>query len=54
MLALLEASNQGRLETLVPVRHGRMLASAFTFYRGAPAVMAYDLAHTPSSGINVQ
>jgi uncharacterized protein (DUF2252 family) len=31
-----------------------MLASAFTFYRGAPAVMAYDLAQTPSSGINVQ
>jgi uncharacterized protein (DUF2252 family) len=54
MLALLEASNQGRVESLVPVRHGRMLASAFTFYRGAPAVMAYDLAQTPSSGINVQ
>lgn len=54
MLALLEASNQGRVESLVPVRHGRMLASPFTFYRGAPAVMAYDLAQTPSSGINVQ
>jgi uncharacterized protein (DUF2252 family) len=54
MLALLEASNRGRVETLVPVRHGRMLASPFTFYRGAPAVMAYDLANTPSSGINVQ
>jgi uncharacterized protein (DUF2252 family) len=54
MLALLEVSNQGRVETLVPIRHGRMLASPFTFYRGAPAVMAYDLAHTPSSGIHVQ
>jgi uncharacterized protein (DUF2252 family) len=54
MLALLEASNQGRTETLVPIRHGRMLLSPFTFYRGAPAVMAYDLAHTPSSGIIVQ
>lgn len=54
MLALLEASNQGRVATLVPIRHGRMLASAFTFYRGAPAVMAYDLAQTPSSEINVQ
>jgi uncharacterized protein (DUF2252 family) len=53
-IALLEASNQGRVETLVPIRHGRMLASSFAFYRGAPAVMAYDLAHTPSSGIIVQ
>ncbi len=53
-LALLEASNQGRVPTLVPYRHGRMLVSPFTFYRGAPAVMASDLAHTPSSGIVVQ
>ena len=53
-LALLQASNQGRVEGLVPMRHGRMLVSPFTFYRGAPAVMAYDLAHTPSSGIVVQ
>ena len=54
MLALLEASNRGRTETLIPVRYGRMLISPFTFYRGAPAVMAYDLAHTPSSGIVAQ
>jgi uncharacterized protein (DUF2252 family) len=54
MLALLEASNQGRTESLIPIRHGRMLASPFAFYRGAPAVMAYDLARTPSSGIIVQ
>ena len=54
MLALIKASNEGRVEGLVPIRHGRMLASPFTFYRGAPAVMAYDLAHTPSSGIHVQ
>ena len=54
MLALIKASNEGRVEMFVPIRHGRMLASPFTFYRGAPAVMAYDLAHTPSSGINVQ
>jgi uncharacterized protein (DUF2252 family) len=53
-LALLAASNQGRVEGLAPIRHGRMLVSPFTFYRGAPAVMAYDLAHTPSSGIVVQ
>lgn len=54
MLALIKASNEGRVESFVPIRHGRMLASPFTFYRGAPAVMAYDLAHTPSSGIHVQ
>jgi uncharacterized protein (DUF2252 family) len=54
MLALIQASNQGRTEALVPIRHGRMLLSPFTFYRGAPAVMAYDLAHTPNSGIVAQ
>ncbi len=54
MLALLQASNVGRVEGLVPIRHSRMQVSAFTFYRGAPAVMAYDLAHTPNSGIYVQ
>jgi uncharacterized protein (DUF2252 family) len=54
MIALLDASNKGRTETLVPIRHGRMLASPFAFYRGAPAVMAYDLAYTPSSSLIVQ
>jgi len=54
MLALLEASNQGRIPALIPIRHGRMLTSPFTFYRGAPAVMSYDLAQTPSSGLIVQ
>jgi uncharacterized protein (DUF2252 family) len=39
---------------LVPVRHGRMLVSPFTFYRGAAAIMAADLANTPVSGIRVQ
>ena len=38
----------------VPIRHGRMLVSPFTFYRGAAAVMAADLATTPDSGIVVQ
>jgi uncharacterized protein (DUF2252 family) len=54
MLALIEASNEGRVERLVPMRHGRMAASTFTFYRGAPAVMVDDLSHTPSSGLTVQ
>jgi uncharacterized protein (DUF2252 family) len=43
-----------RVQELVPIRYGRMLVSPFTFYRGAAAVMAGDLAHTPDSGIVVQ
>ncbi len=39
---------------LVPIRHGRMLQSPFAFYRGTAAIMAADLAHTPSSGLRVQ
>jgi uncharacterized protein (DUF2252 family) len=53
-LGLLEASNAGRVEGLVPIRHSRMAQTAFTFYRGAPAVMADDLSHTPASGLIVQ
>jgi len=43
-----------RVPDLVPIRHGRMLVSPFTFYRGGALVMAADLARTPSSGIYVQ
>ncbi len=43
-----------RVLELVPIRYGRMLLSPFTFYRGAAAVMAADLAVTPDSGIVVQ
>ncbi|MGO9489955.1 MAG: DUF2252 domain-containing protein [Solirubrobacteraceae bacterium] len=43
-----------RVQELVPIRYGRMLVSPFTFYRGAAAVMAADLAATPNSGIVVQ
>ena len=39
---------------LLPIRYGRMMQSPFAFYRGAAAVMAEDLAHTPSTGIRVQ
>ena len=39
---------------LVPVRHGRMLVSPFTFYRGAAKIMAADLAGTPTAGLQVQ
>jgi uncharacterized protein (DUF2252 family) len=53
-LALLGASDRRRLPDLVPIRHARMLASPFAFLRGAPGVMAHDLATTPVSGITVQ
>jgi uncharacterized protein (DUF2252 family) len=46
--------NADRIQWLVPVRHWRMSESPFTFYRGAAAIMAEDLAHTPTSGITVQ
>ncbi len=45
---------QGRLDWLLPVRHSRMAESAFTFYRGAAAVMAADLAREPHSELMVQ
>ena len=51
---LMEASNAGRIPDLVPIRHGRMLRSPFTFYRGAALNMAADLANTPVTGIRVQ
>jgi uncharacterized protein (DUF2252 family) len=53
-LELLDVSNRTRLPELVPVRNGRMLQSPFTFYRGAPVVMASDLSTTPSTGVSVQ
>jgi uncharacterized protein (DUF2252 family) len=48
---LLEEQAQGRVPELVPIRYGRMLVSAFSFYRGAANVMAADLARSPSTGI---
>ena len=53
-VALLQAQAATRLQELVPIRYGRMLVSPFTFYRGAAAIMAADLARTPDSGIVVQ
>jgi uncharacterized protein (DUF2252 family) len=51
---LLAAQNTTREADLVPVRHGRMMVSPFTFYRGAAKVMAADLASTPTAGLSVQ
>ena len=54
VVALIKASNEDRLQNLVPIRHGRMLQSPFAFFRGTAAIQAYDLAGTPTSGIIVQ
>ena len=51
---LLQRQDPARVAELLPVRYGRMVASPFTFYRGAALVMAPDLATTPSSGLRVQ
>jgi uncharacterized protein (DUF2252 family) len=53
-VALLEEQDATRESDLVPVRHGRMLVSPFTFYRGAAKIMAADLADTPTAGLDVQ
>ena len=51
---LLSESNAGRMPQLIPIRFGRMSQSPFAFYRGSAALMAADLAETPSSGLRVQ
>ena len=51
---LLVAQNANREPDLVPVRHGRMMVSPFTFYRGAAKIMASDLAGSPTAGLDVQ
>jgi uncharacterized protein (DUF2252 family) len=53
-VALLAEQAASRVPQLVPIRHGRMLASPFTFYRGGALIMAADLADTPVSGVTVQ
>ena len=51
---ILRGEEATRVPEPVPIRHGRMLVSPFTFYRGAAAVMAADLAATPTTGLLVQ
>jgi uncharacterized protein (DUF2252 family) len=53
-LATIVAQNQARIPELVPLRHQRMAASPWNYYRGAAAVMAADLAARPESGLTVQ
>src|SRR4051794_929982 len=53
-VAVLDEQAQTRVPELVPIRYGRMLVSPFTFYRGAAALMAGDLAGSPRTGLHVQ
>jgi len=50
-VALIEQSHRGRLDALIPIRVGRMVASPYGFLRGSAIVMAWDVAHLPSTGI---
>ena len=50
---LIDKQNKGRIHSLVPLRHYRMAASPFTFYRGSAGLMAHDLAHQPQTGIQI-
>jgi len=53
-IELLEEQARDRVPELVPIRHGRMLVSPFSYFRGAALPMASDLASTPQSGLKVQ
>jgi uncharacterized protein (DUF2252 family) len=53
-VAVLEEQAQSRVAELVPIRHGRMSISPFTFYRGAAAIMAADLAAGPRTSLRTQ
>jgi len=53
-VAMVLEQSAARVRQLVPIRHGRMLASPFTFYRGGALIMAADLARATNSGIYVQ
>lgn len=53
-LKILLAQGESRVQDLLPIRYGRMSASAFAFYRGGAAIMAADLAPTPVTGVRVQ
>src|SRR5262245_60579871 len=53
-IALLEEQARTRVAALVPVRHGRMMASPFAYFRGAALPMAADLARTPTTGLAAQ
>ncbi|MFT4048708.1 MAG: DUF2252 domain-containing protein [Solirubrobacterales bacterium] len=53
-VALVTAEDVGRVESLIPIKYGRMLTTPFAFYRGAAALMAHDLAQSANTGITAQ
>jgi uncharacterized protein (DUF2252 family) len=53
-VAIIKQQNKSRVPELVPIRHGRMAESAFTFYRGGAGIMAADLGAAPHTGLTVQ
>ena len=53
-VSLVLKADEGRVPDLLPLRHGRMVLSPFTFYRGSALAMAVDLAGTPATGVRVQ
>src|SRR5690349_13581028 len=53
-VAILESESAERIQSLIPIRYGRMLVSPFTFFRGAAAIMAADLAPLPTSNLRAQ
>ena len=53
-VGVLEEENTTRVPDLLPIRHGRMIVSPFTFYRGGAGIMAWDLSRTPTTGLRVQ
>ncbi|WP_434630998.1 DUF2252 domain-containing protein [Chromobacterium sp. CV08] len=54
VVALVESSSQGRVPALAPLRHARMHASPFAFFRGMAMIQAADLAAGPDSGLRLQ
>ncbi|MGO8885986.1 MAG: DUF2252 domain-containing protein [Streptosporangiaceae bacterium] len=53
-VAILEEQAKTRVPDLIPIRYGRMVASPFSYFRGAAAPMGWGLAHTPTTDIRVQ
>ena len=54
IIDILKKQEKNRLPSYIPIRYQRMMESPFSFYRGAAAIMAQDLACQPSTNINVQ
>ncbi|CAN1546468.1 Protein of unknown function DUF2252 [Burkholderiaceae bacterium] len=54
IIDILKKQEKNRLPSYIPIRYQRMMESPFSFYRGAAAIMAQDLACQPSTNIIVQ